>query len=193
MKDHGGSSETSDSASTNETNFKRLEHRIEEVALGQKEPALKIGETVSPFTARVLAQPLLEHFRMPTIPTYDGKTDLRDHLDTFSSWMHLQGAGPEVMFRAFSITLAGLAKRWYRKLKPYSVGSWKQLSIKFMKQFVGSSSGKVPKERLLAVKQIHDEPLKDYINRYSEQALQVDELNEDFKLFGITSVIRSES
>ena len=123
---------------------------------------------------------------MPTIPAYDGKTDPGDHLDTFSSWMHLQGAGQEVMCRAFSISLAGSAKMWYRKLRQNSVGSWKQLSRKFMEQFVGSSSRKVPKERLLAVKQAHDEPLKAYINRYSEQALQVDELNEDFKLFGIT-------
>ena len=97
MKDCGGSSETSDSASTNETNFKRMERRIEEVALGQKEPTLKIGETVSPFTVRVLVRPLPERYRMPTIPAYDGKTDPGDHLDTFSSWMHLQGAGQEVM------------------------------------------------------------------------------------------------
>ena len=130
---------------------------------------------------------------MPTIPIYDGKTDPGDHLDTFSSWMHLQGAGPEVMCRAFSITLAGSDKIWYKKLNPNSVGSWKSLSRKFMEKFVGSSLGKVPKETLLAMKQIHDEPLKDYINRYSEQALQVDELNEDFRLFGITSGIRSES
>ena len=33
--------EIGDSASTNETDFKRLKRRIEEVALGQKDPTLK--------------------------------------------------------------------------------------------------------------------------------------------------------
>ena len=61
-----------------------------------------------------------------------------------------------------------------------------------MEQFVGSSLGKAPKERLMAVRQAHDETLKNYINSYSEQALQVDDLNEDLKLFGITSGIRTE-
>jgi len=186
-------SETEDSASTNKTNLRRLERRIEEVALGQRESVPKVGEAISPFTARVLEHPLPDRFRMPSIPVYDGKTDPGDHIDTFSSWMLLQGAGPEVMCRAFSITLTGSAKRWYRKLKPNSIGSWKQLSRKFMEQFVGSSSGKTPKERLLAVRQAHDESLKDFINRYSEQALQVDDLNEDFKLFGISSGVRTES
>lgn len=60
-----------------------------------------------------------------------------------------------------------------------------------MEQFVGSSSGKTPKERLLAIRQAHDETLKNYINRYSEQALQVDDLNKDFKLFRITSKIQT--
>ena len=65
--------------------FKRLERRIEEVALGQQESIPKVGEAVSPFTARVLEHLLPDRFRMPSIPVYDGKTDPGDHLDTLSS------------------------------------------------------------------------------------------------------------
>lgn len=61
----------------------------------------------------------------------------------------------------------------------------------FMEQFVGLSFGKYLKERLLAVRHANDEALKNYRNYYSEQALQVDELNEDFKLFEITTMIRA--
>ena len=75
MKDHEEGSEARDIASTDEANFKRLERRIEEVALGQKEPTLKIWDVVSPFTARVLEHLLSGCFRMPSIPVYDGKTD----------------------------------------------------------------------------------------------------------------------
>lgn len=54
MKDHRGDSETRDSASTNETNFKILERKIEEVALGLKDPTPKIGGVVSSFIVQVL-------------------------------------------------------------------------------------------------------------------------------------------
>lgn len=39
--------EIGDSASTNETDFKRLKRRIEEVALGQKDPTLKSESCLS--------------------------------------------------------------------------------------------------------------------------------------------------
>ena len=85
---------TGDNASTNETKFKRLERRIEEVTLGQKDPTPKIEDTTSLFMARVLEHLMPDRFRMPSILTYDGKMDPGDHLDTFASWMLLQGAGP---------------------------------------------------------------------------------------------------
>ena len=77
----------------NAKDFKRLERRIEKVAFGQKDPTPKIRDDVLPFTARVLVYPLPEWFRMPIIPTYDGKTNPSDHLDTFTLWILLQGSG----------------------------------------------------------------------------------------------------
>ena len=62
-----------------------------------------------------------------------------------------------------------------------------------MDQFVGSQAGRTPKERLFAIRQRSDESLKFYINRYSEQAILVDNLNEDFKLSSITSGLRTHS
>ena len=112
------------------------------MALGQKDSIPRVGDTTSPFTARVLEYLLPNRFRMPNIPTYDGKKDPGDPLDTFTSWMLLQGARPEVMCRAFLITLSGSAKRCYRKLRLNAVGSWKQMTRKFLEQFVVSSYGK---------------------------------------------------
>lgn len=46
--------EIGDGASTNETDFKRFDCRIEEVALGHKDMTSKVRDTAFPFTARVL-------------------------------------------------------------------------------------------------------------------------------------------
>ena len=62
-----------------------------------------------------------------------------------------------------------------------------------MDQFVVSWAGRTPKERLFAILQRSDESLKDCINRYSENAILVDDLNEDFKLSSITSGLRTDS
>ena len=66
MKGPKENSESVDSASAKKTLFKRLERQIDEVALGQKDPTPKIGDAVSPFTARVLEYPLPD--RLPSIP-----------------------------------------------------------------------------------------------------------------------------
>lgn len=75
MKGPEENSETGGSASTNETDFKRLELLIEEVILVHKDSTPRFRDTASLFTTRLLEHLLPERFRFPNIRTYDGKTD----------------------------------------------------------------------------------------------------------------------
>lgn len=110
MKNPHENSETRDRASTNANDFKQVERRIKEVALARKDSTPRVGDTAFPFTNRVLEHHMPEQFRMLNTSTYDGKTDPGYHLDTFKSWMLLQGAVPKVMCQAFSITLPSSPK-----------------------------------------------------------------------------------
>ena len=64
----------------------------------------------SPFSIEVTSFPLPTKFRMPQVETYDGSRDPLDHLESFKTLKHLQGAPNEIMCRAFSTTLKGPAR-----------------------------------------------------------------------------------
>ena len=82
----------------------------------------------SPFTAPITSFPLLPKFRMPQVKAYDGSKDPLNHLESFKTLMNLQGVSDEIMCRAFLTTLKGLARVWFSKLTPNSIGTFKELS-----------------------------------------------------------------
>ena len=69
-----------------------------------------VNKTDSPLTIPVNSCPLPQKFRMPQIESYNGVKDPLDHLETFKTWMHLQGVPDEIMCRAFPTTLKGPAR-----------------------------------------------------------------------------------
>ena len=81
-----------------------------------------VHRTNSPFTASTTSFPL------PQVENYDESKDLLDHLESFKTLMHLQGAPNEIMYRAFPTTLKGPARIWFSRLMPNSIGTFKELS-----------------------------------------------------------------
>ena len=69
-----------------------------------------VNKTDSPLTIPVNSCPLPQKFRVPQIESYNGVKDPLDHLETFKTWMHLQGVPDEIMCRAFPTTLKGPAR-----------------------------------------------------------------------------------
>ncbi|KAL5547487.1 hypothetical protein UlMin_002718 [Ulmus minor] len=66
---------------------------------------------------------------------YDGTGDPADHLENYRSWMELNSATNAFKCRAFVITLTGVARRWFRTLRPETISSFRQLSESFISQF----------------------------------------------------------
>ena len=87
-----------------------------------------VYRTNSPFIAFVTSFPLPPNFRMSQVENYDGSKDPLDHLESFKTLMHLQGVLDEIMCRAFPTTLEGLARIWFNRLMPNSIGTFKELS-----------------------------------------------------------------
>lgn len=66
---------------------------------------------------------LLDKYKPPSIPLYDGRNDLDDHLEVYTGYMVLHGYPEEIMCRVFTNYLSDSARRWFRSLKPNSVMS----------------------------------------------------------------------
>ena len=75
-----------------------------------------------------------------------------DHLNTYKNQMELHGYQDPVLYRAFAITLKGLALAWFNKLPPSSVSSFKELSIAFVSHFIGARTYRKPSYHLLTIK-----------------------------------------
>ena len=111
-----------------------------------------VNRTDSLFTASVNSFPLSHKFCMPQIYSYDGVKDPLDHLETFKSLMHHQGAADKIMCRAFPTTLKGAVRIWFSWLMPGSIGTFKELSAQFTSHFIGGHRYKKSTACLMNIK-----------------------------------------
>ena len=145
-----------------------------------------VQQTESPFTAEVFHFPLPAKFRMLQVEAFDGTRDPVDHLNTYKNQMELHGYHDPMRYRAFAITLKGLALPWFNKLLPSSILSFRKLSIAFVSHFIGARTYRKSSYHLLTIKQQPQENLRSYIQRFNAEPLKVDVLDEKF---AITSFI----
>ncbi|RYR03516.1 hypothetical protein Ahy_B06g082514 [Arachis hypogaea] len=82
----------------------------------------------TPFTERILRAKLPKGFDKPTDMKYDGTKDPQEHLTAFEARMNLEGAADAVRCRAFLVTLAGPAIKWFNALPNGSITSFHDIS-----------------------------------------------------------------
>ncbi|KAK1374856.1 hypothetical protein POM88_031049 [Heracleum sosnowskyi] len=131
-----------------------------------------------PFTQDIIKTATSRKFKMPSIKAYDGTGDPANHVRTFSNALLLQPTNDAVKCRAFPQTLAGMAQRWYSRLPPNSIGSFKELSKAFINQFISGRVHEKSFASLMAIRQGQNEALRDYINRFTREALKVPDLED---------------
>ena len=121
---------------------------------------------------------------------YDEYKDPLDHLESFKTLMHLQGVLDEIMCIAFSTTLKGLARIWFNRLMPNSIGTFKELSAQFASYFIGGLRYKKSIACLMNIKQREEETLSSYITRFDKEALSIDEADNKILVAAFTNGLR---
>lgn len=122
--------------------------------------------------------PLPSKFKMPPVEAFSGVTDPSYHLKTYKNLMTLQGVLDAIMCRAFPVTLKGIARMWFNKLKPGSVGSFKELSKSFVSYVITGQKYTKPDTYLAMLKQKKTESLKDFTAWFTQESMQVENLND---------------
>ncbi|XP_058080672.1 uncharacterized protein LOC131228835 [Magnolia sinica] len=113
-------------------------------------------------------------------------------MEAYHSWMQIQTATNAMMCRGFSITLTGSTRSWYRQFKPNFIGSFAELSRSFLTQFISGKKSRKPNTHLFTIKQELKESLKDYIARFNEEALQVEDYDDKIALSTVFSGLKEE-
>ncbi|XP_057723381.1 uncharacterized protein LOC130939280 [Arachis stenosperma] len=121
----------------------------------------------TPFHRSILEVRLPKHFDKPTDMRYDGTQDPLEHFTAFEARMNLEGVGDEVRCRAFPVTLAGPAIRWFNGLPQGSIYNFSDISRAFLAQFTTRiAKAKHPINLLGPVWTMHEiqTMAKEYIN-----------------------------
>ena len=149
--------------------------------------------TSSPFSLKIQQAHLLTGFRMPTMTTYEGRTDPQDHLNAFNDQMDLLQVSSRTRCLYFVVTLTVTAKKWFKKIEPETVASSTQLSGLFMRQFQRARKYATLLSRLASIKQGLHETLKAYVRRFNEELATIHNPLENSVLMATISGVRPET
>ncbi|GFY87963.1 hypothetical protein Acr_05g0016020 [Actinidia rufa] len=171
-----------------------LHTRIDAINTGTNAPITVdtlIRQTEPPFTERVLRARISSKFKLPAqLGMYEGKTDPMDHLDSYKSLMSLQDCSDEVMCKAFSATLEGLARSWFRKLSPGTIDSFGDLSRLFVANFMSCRNRQKNASHLFTVHQKETESLKDFVKRFNQAILEVEDPSDKVIIMAMMEGLR---
>lgn len=106
-----------------------------------------------PFVQAILDAPISQKSWLPTFDKYDGTTDSVDHVETYDSIVDFHAYSNAMKCRAFSITLQGRTRKWFRLLTSYSISTWKQLKKAFVARFVAYKDTKHLDTYLFSIRQ----------------------------------------
>ncbi|KAL5567677.1 hypothetical protein UlMin_024252 [Ulmus minor] len=149
-----------------------------------------LEETESPFSEDIRAAPMPPRLKLPDLK-YDGTGDPAEHLETYKSWMELNSATNAFQCRAFVITLTGIARRWFRTLRPGSVFSFRQLSESFISQFAVNKVQRKPARHLYTVRQKENESTEAFLNRFVKEEMSVKDRNDSTACGALMAGLRS--
>ncbi|GFZ03474.1 hypothetical protein Acr_16g0000980 [Actinidia rufa] len=171
-----------------------LDARLDAINTGTNAPITVdtlVRQTDPPFTGRVLRARISSKFKLPTqLGIYEGKTDPMDHLDSYKSLMSLQGCSDEVMCKAFSATLKGPARSWFRKLSPGTIDSFGELSRLFVANFMSCRNRQKNASHLFTVHQKESESLKDFVKRFNQAVLEVEDPSDKVIIMAMKEGLR---
>ncbi|XP_027173140.1 uncharacterized protein LOC113772850 [Coffea eugenioides] len=126
------------------------------------------------------------NFKLPSIPSYDGRGDPEDHVHAFISAFRLYCIPDPVICRAFPVFLQGTTRKWFWGLEPKSISTLGELVERFLHRFVSSRPTTRTSAYLLNVQQNPGESLRSYVQRFNEESVQIPDPNEQVTIAAFT-------
>ncbi|GFY90928.1 hypothetical protein Acr_07g0011240 [Actinidia rufa] len=171
-----------------------LDARLDAINTGASAPITMdtlIRQTELPFMERILRARVSSRFKLPTqLGIYEGKTDPIDHLDLYKSLMSLQNCSDEVMCMAFSATLKGVVRSWFRKLPPRTVDSFGDLKRLFIANFMSYRTRQKNASHFFTVHQKEIEGLKEYVKRFNQAVLELEDPSDKVVIMAMMERLR---
>ncbi|GKD74343.1 reverse transcriptase domain-containing protein [Tanacetum coccineum] len=141
-------------------------------------------EERNPFTPRIWNFSL-PRTRMPShVKTYDGSGDPEDHLKLFQSDAKTEGWAMPTWCHMFNSTLTGNARVWFDKLPKESIDSYEDLRTAFKENYLQQTKHIKDPVEIHHIKQRDGEFMKDFMERYKAEVLDVEGAPECMRISG---------
>ncbi|XP_016199100.1 uncharacterized protein LOC107640060 [Arachis ipaensis] len=147
---------------------------------------------VTPFHPSLLKVRLPRNFDKSTDMRYDGTKDPQEHITAFEARMNLEGVGNAVRCRAFPVTLAGPAIRWFNALPQGSIIAFTDISQSFLARFTTRIAKAKYPINLLGVTQKPGEPTRNFLDRFNDECLEIDGLTDSVGSLCLTNGLLNE-
>ncbi|XP_062080497.1 uncharacterized protein LOC133785262 [Humulus lupulus] len=127
---------------------------------------------------------------MPTWKMYVGKEDPVSCMNNFEVQTCLQGIRYDVQCRIFPTTLVDAAQQWFFKLEHATINSWDPFVRFFYSQFFVARTFPAELNVLVDIKQRPNEPLKDYVQQFMQEAAHSKIVSDDDEFIKLEEAIR---
>ncbi|XP_015941724.1 uncharacterized protein LOC107467198 [Arachis duranensis] len=146
----------------------------------------------NPFSEEITNYQMPKNFTLPTaLEPYKGFGDPRAHVKKFQSMMFFNGPNNEpVLYRAFPTYLDGAALLWFSKLSAGSISSFEDLARSFIDYFAASRIYVHGSDYLGTIKQGQHESLKDYMTRFADATMKIQDLDPAVHLHALKAGLR---
>ncbi|GAU46450.1 hypothetical protein TSUD_402170 [Trifolium subterraneum] len=131
------------------------------------------------------------NFKIPQLPTFEGKTDPLEHLMAVGTQTPIIGAEEHLKCKLLSSTFKDVALRWYMNLPRNSIASYTDFHKKFIHQFTGSKHVQVTATSLFGIRQRHNENLREYLTRFNEATIQVSNPNQEMFVAAVQNGLKA--
>ncbi|XP_020967478.1 uncharacterized protein LOC110266801 [Arachis ipaensis] len=146
----------------------------------------------NPFSEEITNYQMPKNFTLPTaLEPYKGFGDPRAHVKKFQSMMFFNGPNNEaVLCRAFPTYLDGAALLWFSKLSAGSISSFEDLARLFIDYFAASRIYIHGSDFLGTIKQGQHESLKDYMTRFADATMEIQDLDPAVHLHALKAGLK---
>ncbi|GAU24437.1 hypothetical protein TSUD_364210 [Trifolium subterraneum] len=151
----------------------------EKVAEREEEAELDNIKDSQPLAQALWDAQIPANFKIPQLPTFEGKADPLENLMTVGTQIAIIGAEEHLKCKLLSSTFKDAALRWYMNLPRNSIASYTYFHKKFIHQFAGSKHVQVTSTSLFGIRQGHNENLREYLARFNEATIQVSNPNQE--------------
>nr|CAN83382.1 hypothetical protein VITISV_024224 [Vitis vinifera] len=133
----------------------------------------------TPFCSHIIHYEPSRGFLVPKFSTYDGSSDLFDHIMHYRQLMTLDIGNDALLCKVFPVSLQGQALSWFHRLPSNSVDNFRDLSEAFVGQYLCSARHKQNINTLQNIKMQDNESLREFVKRFGQAVLQVEAYSMD--------------